>query len=102
MLELWVNGALRQRVVGGKMVWAPEEVLSRAFDDCDVDYTTAEGAIDLTDCDRIPARTLVLTGTPAGVMFHPITLWSKQAYLVPGDEVVAAITHLGVLHNRVR
>jgi len=102
VLELWVNGALRQHAVGGLMEWPPEEVLTRAFGACDVDYTTVNGAVDLTDCETIPARTLVLTGTPAGVMFHPVTIWSKRAYLVPGDEVVAAATHLGVLRNTVR
>jgi len=36
------------------------------------------------------------------VLFHPVTLWSGAAYLEPGDDVVTAATHLGVLRNTVR
>jgi len=61
-----------------------------------------EGTIGLTDCDGIPARTLILTGTPAGVMFNLLTIWRTRAYLEPGDEVIVVATHLGVLRNRIR
>jgi len=101
-LELYVNGVLRQRAVGGQMVWSPAEIVARALEDCDVAYTSAHGPLGLTDCAGIPERTLILTGTPGGVMFHVVTVWSKQAYLGPGDEVVTTGTWLGVLRNRVR
>jgi len=101
-LDLWVDTELRQQARGGLMIWTPAEIVSRAFAACDVVYRSAEGDLPLTSCEAIPAGTLVLTGTPAGVLFHPITLWTKYAYLGPGDEVVMAITHLGVLKNRVR
>jgi 2,4-diketo-3-deoxy-L-fuconate hydrolase len=100
-LDLYVDGALRQRGLGGQMIWSPAEVLARSLDDCALEYSSKDGPVGLADCAGIPARTLVLTGTPAGVLFHPVTLWSKQAYLTPGDEVVAVATHLGVLRNRV-
>lgn len=101
-LELYVNGELRQRAVGREMIWSPAEIASRALENCNVDYHRSEGTVGLTDCAGIPARTLILTGTPSGVMFHPLTLWSAGAYLEPGDEVVTVATHLGVLRNRIR
>jgi 2,4-diketo-3-deoxy-L-fuconate hydrolase len=101
-LELYVDGELRQRAVGGRMIWSPGEIASRALEACDVAYHRQAGSVGLTDCDGIPPRTLILTGTPGGVMFHLLTLWSKHAYLEPGDEVVTVATHLGVLRNRIR
>ena len=59
------------------------------------------GSVPLTDCAGDPRSTLILTGTPAGVMFHLLTIWSARAYLEPGDEVGGGAS-LGVLHNRVR
>jgi len=101
-LELYVNGQLRQRAVAGRMIWSPGEIASRALEACDVSYQRREGTIGLTDCAGIPPRTLILTGTPAGVMFHLLTLWSGRAYLQPGDEVITVASHLGVLRSRIR
>jgi hypothetical protein len=84
------------------MIWSPQRVLSNALEACDVPYGYRGGAIGLVDCDGIPAQTLVLTGTPAGVMFHPLNIWYAGAYLQRGDEVLTMSTHLGVLRNRVR
>ena len=101
-LELYLNGDLRQRAVGGQMIWPPAEVVSRAFESCDVVYHSEGETLGLTSCSGIPPRTLVLTGTPGGVIFHLVTLWSKSAYLEPGDEVVTVATHLGALRNHIR
>lgn len=101
-LRLYVNGRLRQRATAGQMIWPPAAILTRALEACDTVYHREEGTLGLADCAGIPPRTLVLTGTPAGVLFHPVTLWSAGAYLGSGDEVVTTATHLGVLRNRVR
>jgi len=100
-LELYVNDALRQRAVGGQMIWSPAEILDHALAGCAVVYHREAGTIPLTDCNGIPMRTLILTGTPGGVLFHPLTLWSKRAYLEPGDEVVTFSSRLGSLRNRI-
>jgi 2-keto-4-pentenoate hydratase/2-oxohepta-3-ene-1,7-dioic acid hydratase in catechol pathway len=101
-LELWVDGALHQRAPASAMIWPPGEILSRALAACDDVYHAASGDVGLVDCAGLPPRSLVLTGTPAGVLFHPATLWSAGAYLEPGDEVVTRATHLGILRNRIR
>jgi hypothetical protein len=84
------------------MIWSPAEIVSRALEACDVEYQHRSGPVPLTDCEGIAPRTLVLTGTPGGVLFDVVTLWSPSAYLEAGDEVVTTATHLGILRNRVR
>jgi len=100
-LELYVNGKLRQRAPSDLMVWTTETILRNALARCADSYTTPGGAMPLTSCDGIPARTLILTGTPAGVIFRPINVWYAPAYLQPDDEVVTLGTNLGWLRNRV-
>jgi len=101
-IELYVDGDLRQRASGDQMIWSPSDIAARALEDCDVAYRRREGVVALTDCAGIPPRTLLLTGTPGGVLFHPLTLWSKRAYLAPGDEVITVASHLGVVRSRIR
>jgi 2-keto-4-pentenoate hydratase/2-oxohepta-3-ene-1,7-dioic acid hydratase in catechol pathway len=101
-LELYANERLRQRVSAASMVWSPEEIVQRAVRDCAVAYQSRAGELGLTDCGGIPAGTLILTGTPGGVMFHVLTIWAPAAYLEPGDEVWTVGRYLGALHNRVR
>jgi len=100
-LELFLNGQLRQRSSAGLMIWTPEQIASAALEGCDQPYESAAGEIKLTDCDGIAGGTLLLTGTPDGVMFTPVTIWSPWAYLRPGDEVVLRAQWLGALVNRV-
>jgi len=101
-LELWVDDELRQRESADRMIWSPAAIADRALDACHTEYTTAAGSVPLVDCAGIPARTLLLTGTPGGVAFHLVTLWAPWAYLQPGDEVVTFEPRLGVLRNRIR
>lgn len=100
-LRLYQNGRLRQAASAGRMIWSPAEILEHALAGCSTTYQTRRGNIDLTGCDGIPAGTLVLTGTPDGVLFHPLNVWRKGAYLQRGDEVVTTGTHLGMLRNRI-
>ena len=100
-LELYVNGALHQRARAGLMIWAPDEILDQAMARCDTPFQLGDETVALVGCDSVPARTLILTGTPEGVAFNPINLWNPGAYLGDGDEVISRATHLGSLINRV-
>jgi 2-keto-4-pentenoate hydratase/2-oxohepta-3-ene-1,7-dioic acid hydratase in catechol pathway len=100
-LELFVNGRLRQRSSAGLMIWSPEQIAAQALKTCKQDYHTGEEILRLADCAGIPAGTVLLTGTPEGVLFHPATIWNPLAYLRAGDEVLVRADGLGVLHNRV-
>ncbi|MDH3642032.1 MAG: fumarylacetoacetate hydrolase family protein [Gammaproteobacteria bacterium] len=100
-LFLWVNDELRQRDTAGLMVWSPREILARALAACETPYLHEGEEIRLSGCDGVAGRTLVLTGTPAGVAFHPINLWYPGFYLQSGDEVVTVGRYLGMLRNLV-
>ncbi|MCZ6458255.1 MAG: fumarylacetoacetate hydrolase family protein [Gammaproteobacteria bacterium] len=101
-IELYVNGELRQRSAASQMIWRPQQILEVALNQCARTYHRASGTVPLTDCSAIPARTLILTGTPAGVSFHVLNIWYPGAYLQPGDRVLSRGTYLGVLDNTIR
>jgi 2-keto-4-pentenoate hydratase/2-oxohepta-3-ene-1,7-dioic acid hydratase in catechol pathway len=101
-LELWVNGGLRQRSAANEMIWDLPTLVERSFSGRDVAYHHAGSTRSiLPKAGGIPARSLVLSGTPGGVIFQLETLWRGSLYLQPGDEVVARATGLGALRNRV-
>lgn len=98
-LSLYVNGQLRQSAGAGQMIWSPRAILSRATTDCHEAYDMNSETVHLWDCESIPAGTLLLTGTPEGVLFHPVTLWNPAAYLREGDVVTSFGTYLGFMRN---
>ncbi len=100
-LELYLNGQLRQRSGASQMIWSPQQIASAAMEGCEQVYESEAGEVKLTDCEGIAGGTLLLTGTPEGVMFSPATIWSPWAYLRPGDEVVLRAKWLGALVNRI-
>ncbi len=100
-LSLYVNGKLRQRATAGLMIWSPVEIVNKALTNCEVGYHNQGELLHLTPCESIEARTLILTGTPEGVGFHLLNLWSSIFYLNPRDEVLGSATHLGVTRNVV-
>lgn len=101
-LELWVNGALRQRSPAQAMIWDLPALVERSFAWRARAYHHAGGVRSiLPAADGIPARSLVLSGTPGGVVFAPSNLWRGSLYLQPGDEVVARANGLGALQSRV-
>jgi 2,4-didehydro-3-deoxy-L-rhamnonate hydrolase len=69
-LELYVNGALRQRSKASEMVWDLDEIVARtwAWKERRWDHRGAQVSL-LPEPDAIPARTLLLSGTPHGTVF---------------------------------
>ncbi len=100
-LELYVNGRQRQKSKAGLMIWSPHEIAKNALAACERDYLKGEEKLKLTSCEMIRAGTILLTGTPEGVLFHPATIWNPLAYLRSGDEVVLKAKYFGVLKNRI-
>lgn len=100
-LNLYVDDQLRQRAVAREMIWQPGDILQRALQACRTPYALGASSVRLTGCERVAAGTLLLTGTPAGVMFRAATIWAPWAYLRPGQRVVSYGTYLGSLDNTV-
>jgi 2,4-diketo-3-deoxy-L-fuconate hydrolase len=100
-IALYVNDELRQRSSASLMIWPPYQILSRAMADCESPYDADGQVIHVSACDTIPARTMILTGTPEGVLFQLATVWNPLAYLSAGDVVVSTGTYLGYMRNEV-
>jgi 2-keto-4-pentenoate hydratase/2-oxohepta-3-ene-1,7-dioic acid hydratase in catechol pathway len=101
-LELWVNGRRRQHAAATDMIWDLPALVAQSFAGRERAYRHAGGTRSiLPRPDGIPARALVLSGTPGGVIFAPSNVWRGGLYLQPGDEVVARADGLGALRNRV-
>lgn len=101
-LNLYVNTELRQHASADRMVWDPATIMNKALADCREPYQKRQETLTLIDgCSKIPAKTIVLTGTPEGVMFHMGTLWNSAFYLQKGDVVTAYSRYLGVTRNTI-
>jgi hypothetical protein len=83
------------------MIWGPAEIVSQAFRRSDWPFHFAGRETSLLPNGVIPARTLILSGTPEGVIFRPINVWWPFPYLDPGDAVISRATYLGILRNTV-
>jgi len=101
-LSLYVNRDLRQQASAKLMIWDPKRILAEALLQCQAPYYNGETQLTLlSNCDHIPNRTAILTGTPQGVIFNLATLWNPFVYLRPGDVVTSTATYLGFTRNRI-
>ena len=100
-LSLWVDGRLRQRSRAGAMIWGPAEIIDQAFARSDWDFDYEDRATKLLPGGRLTAGSLILSGTPEGVIFRLVNVWWAMPYLDVGDEIVAHATYLGSLRNTV-
>jgi len=101
-LRLYLNGRLRQEDSAGHMAWGPRRILAEIFQRKDWVFRNHEGSVPLLDAaGKIPAGTVIFSGTPAGVIFKPHNLWNPWVYLRPGDEVVIRAEWLGVIRNSI-
>lgn len=101
-LRLHLNGRLRQRDRAGNMTWAPPEILRQIFARVNLPYRYRDADVALLPGRRLPAGSIVFSGTPAGVIFKPLNLWNPWVYLRAGDEVVVTGDFLGTIRNRIR
>jgi 2,4-diketo-3-deoxy-L-fuconate hydrolase len=102
-LSLYVNKQKRQQAKISQMVWSFTNIFDHTLDDCLSTYQSLKGNVSIIDnCQSIAAGTLILTGTPEGVMFNPATLWNPYFYLQPGDKINSYGTYLGKIKNSVK
>lgn len=101
-LRTYLNGRLRQQDSAAHMAWGPREILAEIFRRKDWVFQNFDGHVPLLDgAGKIPAGTVIFSGTPAGVIFKLHNLWNPWLYLRPGDEVVIRADALGVIRNHV-
>lgn len=101
-LQLWRNGLLRQDGIASDMVWNPAQQLEQFFARAGWTFHRGDGTVDLLpQPQRIPAGTVIFSGTPAGVIFKPHNLWAGWLYLQPGEDIAIRADYLGVIRNRI-
>ena len=100
-LKLYVNNDLRQSTSASLMVWSPQTILDNALADCETPYYNDNEVISISDCQSIPSRTILLTGTPEGVLFKVATILNPLSYLAVGDTVVSYGKYLGFMKNNI-
>lgn len=131
-LQLWHNGHLRQDARPGEMTWDVQRILQESFAREGRHWTWNGVPVALPVAQAtIPARTLILSGTPGGVIFEPPTTrqlflglsewlftlkwahpqhviepflresYASGRYLQPGDSVVMRAERLGLIQNTV-
>lgn len=101
-LQLWRDGHLRQDAVAADMIWSPAQQLEQFFARADWAFHRGDATVPLLpEPQRIPAGTVVFSGTPAGVVFKPHNLWAPWLYLQPGETVTIRADYLGVIRNRI-
>jgi len=73
-LQLSVNGQERQRARVTEWIWDLTEILNQARAKRETVWSWGEGEARLafTHDGTIPARTLIMAGTPAGTVFHGV------------------------------
>ena len=80
-LQLSVNGVERQRAPATEWIWDLNEILNRARVKRETIWLWREGAARLPFADdgAIPARTLIMAGTPAGTLFQGVPGKDRQS-----------------------
>ncbi len=100
-LALYVNDEKRQQFRMQDLILPIEQIVAQAFEVKPWSYTKGKEMVSLLPQRDIPAGTLILTGTAAGVLFKPVNIWNQGFYLQPGDVVRTEATYLGHLENTV-
>lgn len=78
VLKLYVNDLLRQRSATGQMIWDFETIVTEIWSKRDIVWAHDGGAVSLMGEDSvIRDRTLIMSGTPHGVLFQGIPLTAK-------------------------
>jgi 2,4-diketo-3-deoxy-L-fuconate hydrolase len=78
-LELYVNGWLRQRELVSSAIWDVDALIEQTWVRRSTTWAHRGERVGLVagDPDVIPARALLMTGTPAGVVFNELNLEQK-------------------------
>ncbi len=79
-LRLWVNGELRQRSPVAAQVWDLDEMLARTWARRAATWEHRGARVSLLpDAGAIPARTLLMSGTPGGTVFAGVDMSARAS-----------------------
>jgi 2-keto-4-pentenoate hydratase/2-oxohepta-3-ene-1,7-dioic acid hydratase in catechol pathway len=97
-LHLWVNGELRQRAPVAAQVWDLDEMLAATWARRAVTWEHRGTRVSLLAAgDTIPARTLLMSGTPGGTVFAGVDMRARASGVLAwlgGGWQTALTTHV--------
>jgi 2-keto-4-pentenoate hydratase/2-oxohepta-3-ene-1,7-dioic acid hydratase in catechol pathway len=77
-LRLWVDGTLRQQARVSQQIWNLDRILAETWARRDVTWAHHGAQVGLLSGEgTIPARTLVVSGTPGGTIFQGVPLATR-------------------------
>ncbi|MHC4564894.1 MAG: fumarylacetoacetate hydrolase family protein [Planctomycetota bacterium] len=101
-LSLYLNGKLRQKAKAGMMIWDPAEMLRQIFLRSNWEFLSERGSVPLlSEGGNISAGSIILSGTPEGVIFRLANIWNRRLYLAEGDEVIIRAERMGIMRNTI-
>ncbi|TFH75240.1 hypothetical protein E3V39_03700 [Gammaproteobacteria bacterium LSUCC0112] len=102
VIELAVNGQLKQRFTAGEMILKIDQIIDQTFSLSTTLFHREDTSVPLITEEQITKGTLLMTGTAAGVFFKPANIWYQGYYLQLDDRVQTRGQYLGFLDNTIR
>ena len=100
-MKLYVNDQLRQSETAKNMREKPKDILELVFNNNSLSFDSAGLALNLLNNNQISKGTIILSGTPAGVIFRITNVLNPMVYLQEGDKVTIQANYLGAVVNDI-
>ncbi|WP_028973675.1 fumarylacetoacetate hydrolase family protein [Spirochaeta cellobiosiphila] len=101
-LKLYLNGELRQKARPQDLIWGPDKIIEEVFLRGNWKFEKEnEYWYLLKNKNLIPSGTILLTGTPEGVIFKKTNMWNPFVFLRPGDDIHIIADGLGQINNKI-
>ncbi len=99
--KLYVNNRLRQSEIAANMREKPKDIFELVFINNRLSFYSDDQPNPLLTNNRIPKGTIILSGTPAGVIFRIANVLNPMVYLKKGDQVSIQADYLGAVINEI-
>ncbi len=100
-LKLYVNDRLRQSEIAANMLAKPQDILKLIFNNNKLSFYVNGSQKTLLDSNVIPKGTIILSGTPAGVVFRIANVLNPMVYLQEKDNVTIKAGYLGTVVTNI-
>ncbi len=100
-MKLYVNERLRQHETAANMRIKSIDILELIFNNKDLSFNSGDQSLNLLTNNKISKGTIILSGTPAGVIFRIANVLNPMVYLQEGDKVTIQANYLGAVVNEI-
>lgn len=100
--KLYMNEDLRQVAEANQIIWGPEKCVEEIFNRSDWVFNAGNEEWHLmAHKNRIPTGTIILSGTPQGVIFKKANMWNRSVFLKEGDQILMQGDGFGFITNSI-